>query len=89
MSSREHRLDSSCISSFVPELFQHTLQTLSPSCNVVDFIKAGQPLEIEGEQNVAPILQMHPDPIKSTSQCAVMAAVVVGRRATLVWLLLV
>lgn len=63
---------------------------LSPSCNVVSFITAGQPLEHE-EQNVALIapffLQMHPDPIKRTSQCAAMAAVVVGRRTALVWLL--
>lgn len=64
---------------------KHSLQVAM----LVNFITAGQPLEHE-EQNVAliaPFLQMHPDPIKPTSQCAAMAAVVVGRGTTLVWLL--
>lgn len=72
-----------------PNYLYSGCKMLSPSRNVVNFITAGQPLEHE-EQNVgliAPFLQMHPEHIKRTSQCAAMAAVVVGRRTALVWLL--
>lgn len=88
---QSHSLDSSLSFTFffLPKLFLSILQALSPSCNVVNFITAEPPLEHE-EQNVAllaPLLQMHPDPIKLTSQCAAMAAVVVGMRTALLWLL--
>lgn len=89
MSSGEHLFIFFLKSVVYPNYLYSGCKMLSPSRNVVNYITAGQPLEHE-EQNVgliAPFLQMHPEPIKRTSQCAAMAAVVVGRRTALVWLL--